>query len=235
MKEDIKNFTPINLELLGSKVRNDKVYINIKNNQSVWDILNDDVKLSAINEMLNLVPYEMYESGIKLPQFNIKNNPNNNNINNINNFNQLNNNNVNNNNLNKDKKNIQSNNMIILTPNKAMPENKPKVIENYKKHNSDNIQNNIHDNFFNSTQNSNQSYNQNTKSYNQNTFQNTNNQNNYNFNNANPSYRNKIPQNNINPNYNTLNNRPFVIATTPINNNIMMPIHQNISNTGNHY
>ena len=41
----------------------------IETRWKVWDILNDDQNLSAINAMLHLVPYEMYESGIKIPSF----------------------------------------------------------------------------------------------------------------------------------------------------------------------
>ena len=253
LNKDVKNFTKINLELFGSKVRNNKVYINIKNNQSVWDILNDDLKLSAINTMLNLVPYEIYEGSIRIPSFGNKPN----NMNNIN-FNNPNNNKVNNNvnnniNLKKDNKNVP-NNMVILNTKKTMPEKKPAVNNNnngIRKANSENIHNNyfntiqnpnLHTNLnnninpnLNTYQNNNKNYNIN---YNQNTFQNTNNQNNRiinNFNNTNPAFINKAPQNNMNPNYNTLNNRAFIMASAPISNNIMMPIQQNISNTANHY
>ena len=251
LRKNVKDFTQINLELFGSKVKNDKLYINIKKNQTVWDILNDDTKLSAINTMLNLVPYEMYESSIKIPSFGIKPN----NMNN-NNFNKFNNNNVNNNanninNLNKDKKNVP-NNKIILNTKKTMPENNPKVNnDNIKKSNSENIHNNFFNNFQNTNQNPNLNYNKNPNentyqnynkinslNYNQNTFQHTNNQNNHmfnNFNNTNPPFINRVPQNNVNPNFNVLNNRAFIMASAPISNNNMMQIQQNISNTANHY
>ena len=56
-----------------------------------------------------------------------------------------------------------------------------------------------------------------------------------NFNNTNPPFINRVPQNNVNPNFNVLNNRAFIMASAPISNNNMMQIQQNISNTANHY
>ena len=70
------------------------------------DILYENTDLSSKDAMLNLIPYEMYESCIKIPSFgthiNDKNKPNNININNFNKFN-----NVKYDNLNKGKKNVQ--------------------------------------------------------------------------------------------------------------------------------
>ena len=54
LKKDIKQFSKLNLDLFGSKVGEKGIKINIKKNQTVWDILNDEEKISAINRMLNL-------------------------------------------------------------------------------------------------------------------------------------------------------------------------------------
>ena len=101
LTKDIKSFTKISLDLLGSKVQGNNINVNIKNNSTVMDIVNyDNIQLSAINRILNLTPNDEEDVKIALPEpikgsqfnkFNSKDNlehhniPNNHIINNIHN------------------------------------------------------------------------------------------------------------------------------------------------------
>ena len=67
LNKNIENFHKIDLELLGNKIKKKKLQINIKKNQTIWDALNDDTKVSTINSILHLIPYEEYEEKNKIP------------------------------------------------------------------------------------------------------------------------------------------------------------------------
>ena len=158
LKKDVKDFSKIDLDLICSKIVKSKININIKNNKSVWDIFNDEQKLSALHRILHLTPDDdeqeinimpeidtNFNNISKLNKNNINNNNNNNyhrsNSNNIpinNNYNVINNNNDKNNNI---YNYIRSNSNNIPINNIYNPQNNTEI-NNYKKAFSGEINNN---------------------------------------------------------------------------------------------
>ena len=72
LTKNINNFSKIDLDLFGSKVGNNVIKVNIKNNQTIYDLLNDEEKIKAINRILNLVSYDEFsesENKLKIPVF----------------------------------------------------------------------------------------------------------------------------------------------------------------------
>ena len=69
LNKNSNNFEKIDVDLLGSKVMNSKININIKNNSTIWDILNDDFKLKAMNKIIYSIPDDENDAGIEIPEF----------------------------------------------------------------------------------------------------------------------------------------------------------------------
>ena len=158
LKKDVKDFSKIDLDLICSKIVKSKINLNIKNNKSVWDIFNDEQKLSALHRILHLTPDDDEQEINIMPEIDTnfnnisklnKNNINNNNNNNYhrsnsnkipinNNYNVINNNNDKNNNIDNY---IRSNSNNIPINNIYNPPNNMEI-NNYKKAFSGEINNN---------------------------------------------------------------------------------------------
>ena len=69
LNKDISNFTKMDLNLLGSKLQDGKLNINIKNNTTVWGILNDDKNLSIINRIIYLTPNDEEDQQIQINNY----------------------------------------------------------------------------------------------------------------------------------------------------------------------
>jgi len=123
LKKDVKDFSKIDLDLICSKIVKSKINLNIKNNKSVWDIFNDEQKLSALHRILHLTPDDDEQEINNIPETDT----------NFNNISKLNKKNINNNN--QDNYNVSNNN-----------NNKNNNNNNYHRSNSNNIpiNNNYH-------------------------------------------------------------------------------------------
>ena len=261
LKKNIKQFSKVNLDLFGSKVEKKGIKINIKKNQTIWDILNDEEKISAINRILNLQNYDEFsqcEDGVNrvsVPIFPVEGGLSKKN----NNENQISNNAIesnffgselvpksNNNSQNgstKDDNTYKNNSLNSLNKN-AINNNQKNVQKNYQNNFNNNskmnIQNNYQNNFNNNSKMNIQNNSQNNASKIQNNFiKQFNNQNNYQIY-QNVNYQ-AFPNNSPNQTYLynsqyynqnlTNNNQAYQNGNQIYNNNNQF--YNNISNTSN--
>ena len=129
LKKDVKDFSKIDLDLICSKIVKSKINLNIKNNKSVWDIFNDEQKLSALHRILHLTPDDDEQEINNIPETDT----------NFNNISKLNKNNINNNNNNQDNYNVSNNNNNNNDNNNNNNNKNNNNNNNYHRSNSNNI------------------------------------------------------------------------------------------------
>ena len=75
LTKDIKQFRKLNPDLFGSKVEKNGIKMNVKNNKTVSDFLNDEEKFTALNRILDIGTYdeftscEIIEKKVNIPDF----------------------------------------------------------------------------------------------------------------------------------------------------------------------
>ena len=146
LKKDVKDFSKIDLDLIRSKIVKSKINLNIKNNKSVWDIFNDEQKLSALHRILHLTPDDDEQEINNIPETDT----NFNNISKLNKKNKNNNNNQDNYNVSNKYNNQNNNNNYHRSNSNNIPIN-----NNYNMINNNNDKNNNINNYYRSNSNSN--------------------------------------------------------------------------------
>ena len=85
LTDDVNNFHKIDLEKVSNKIKNGKININTKKNQTIWSIFNEEEELIKINPA-QLNPYYDGNNTVNITQQNSFGNNNNNSEQNINSF-----------------------------------------------------------------------------------------------------------------------------------------------------